>query len=279
MMEFDFGGPYCIPNLWMIFFVCDIFLVCVIVLGGKGIIILITRADQALQTPVCFFLSNFFFLKICYAVLTLCRTLIKIWTHKRNPFFIAHRTKACFILMLGHTEFCFLTMTFSDGHVAICDILQCPLVMNHQLCICLMVPGCWMSGVPVKLGQTHHICSLPFCVSNQINHFFCDILPVLKLVHGDTFLQEMLGFTVLALFIMIPFLSILGSYSTIVSTALKSPSATGWAHTFSTCSSHNTLVVLSHCPNIHVPNPKVLPGQTSFSLFPIPLSPWCVIPR
>ena len=202
-------------------FVCDIFLVCVIVLGGKGIIVLITGADQALQTPVCLFLSNFFFLEICYVFLTLCRILIKIWTHKRNPFFIVRVTEVCFILLLGHTEFFFLTVTFGDGSVAIRGVLPCPLGMNHQRCTWPMMAGCWVSGLPVRLRQTCHICSLPFCGSNQINHI-CDILPVLKLVRGDPFLQEMPVFTVLVLFIMIPFLFILGSYSKVLSTTLKS---------------------------------------------------------
>lgn len=205
----------------------DIFLVYVILLMGKGIIILRTRVDQAFQTPMNFFLSNIFFLEICYVSVTLSRIFINLWTQISILFCFAHITQVCFIFMLGNTECFLLTVMVRDLHVAICHILL--MVMNHELCIWLMMTGCWMSGIPVTLGQTFHIFSLPFSGFNQTNHF-CDILPMLKLAPGNTFLKEMLVLTVAVLLMMIPFLLTLGSYSKIMSTTMKSPTRSPLAH-------------------------------------------------
>ena len=127
----------------------------------------------------------------------------------------------CFILTLGATEGFLLAVMACDRYVAICNPLHYPLVMNHKVCIQL-VAGSWISGIPIQIGQTCQIFSLPFCGSNLINHFFCDIPPILKLACGDTFLNEMLVFTVAVLFVLIPFLLILVSYGKIISTILKS---------------------------------------------------------
>ena len=107
-------------------------------------------------------------------------------------------------------------------------------VMNYKVCIQLMA-GSWISGIPIQIGQTGQIFSLPF---------FCDIPPILKLACGDTFLNEMLVFTVAVLFVLVPFLLILVSYGKIISTILKLPSATSRGKAFSTCSSHLMVAAL-----------------------------------
>ena len=149
----------------------------------------------------------------------------------------------CFILILGATECFLLAVMAYDRYAAICSPLQYPLVMNYKVCIQL-VAGSWISGILIPIGQTGQIFSLPFCGSNFINHFFYDILPILKLACGDTFLNEMLVFTVAALFALVPFLLILVSYGKIISTILTLPSATSWGKTFSTCFSHLMVVAL-----------------------------------
>lgn len=115
--------------------------------------------------------------------------------------------------------------------------------MNSRLCNQLGA-GCWVSGILVHVGFTYQIFSLPFCGSNQLNHFFCDIPPVLKLTCGDTSLIELLIYVVAVLVVTIPFMLILGSYVKIIGSILNLPSATGRAKAFSTCSSHLIVVAL-----------------------------------
>ncbi|XP_012906036.1 olfactory receptor 10AG1-like [Mustela putorius furo] len=242
MTEFILLGFSDYPNLQMFLFII-FFFVYVIILMGNGIIVFITRVDQALQTPMYFFLSNFSFLEVCFVSATLPRMLTNLWTQKRSISLFACATQMSFVLMLGNVECLLLMVMAYDRYIAICNPLHYPLVMNHKVCVQL-VAACWITGVLVEIGQTCQIFSLPYCGSNQINHFFCDIPPLLSLACGDTFLNEMLVFTVAMLFVMIPFLLILGSYSKIISTILRLPSATGRTKAFSTCSSHVIIVAM-----------------------------------
>ncbi|XP_069326695.1 olfactory receptor 10AG1-like [Eulemur rufifrons] len=242
IIEFILLGFSDIPKFhWFLFGL--FLLIYVIILLGNGIIILVIRVNSTLQTSMYFFLSNFSFLEICYVTVTLPRMLMDLWTLKGTISFFACATQMGFFLMLGATECFLLAVMAYDRYVAICNPLHYPLIMNHKACIQL-VAGCWINGIPVAIGQTYQIFSLPFCGSNQVNHFFCDIPPVLKLACGDTFVNEMLIFMSNILFVSVPFVLILGSYSRIISTILKLPSKTGRTKAFSTCSSHLIVVVL-----------------------------------
>ena len=148
----------------------------------------------------------------------------------------------CLVLLFGGLE-CLLAVMAYDHSVAICNPLHYGLIMNPQVCVQL-VTASWVSGVPVVIGQTWQVFSLPFCGSTTINHFFCDLPPVFKLACGDTFVNEIAVYVVAVVFIMVPFLLIVVSYGKIISNILKLRSARGRAKAFSTCSSHLTVVVL-----------------------------------
>ncbi|XP_045642927.1 olfactory receptor 10AG1-like [Ursus americanus] len=215
----------------------------IIIFIGNSLIIIITRLDAALQTPMYFFLANFSSLEICYVSVTLPRILVNLWTQDRSISMLGCATQMCFFLILGATECFLLAVMAYDRYAAICNPLHYPLIMNHKTCIQLAV-GAWLSGIPVQIGQTCQIFSLHFCNSNQINHFFCDIPPILKLACGDTFVHEIAVYVVAMLFVAVPFMLILASYSKIISTILRLPTARGRAKAFSTCSSQLLVVLL-----------------------------------
>ncbi|XP_008269220.2 olfactory receptor 10AG1 [Oryctolagus cuniculus] len=242
LVEFVLLGFCDVPHLqWLLF---GLFLaIYVIILLGNGTILLITKVDSTLQTPMYFFLGNFSFLEICYVSLTLPRMLANLGTQRRTISLVACATQMCCVLTLGATECFLLAVMACDRYLAICNPLHYPLIMNHKVCIQL-VAGSWLSGVPVQIGQTFWIFSLPFCGSNIINHFFCDIRPLLRLACGETFMNEVMVYGAAVLLVSVPFLLILISYSKIISTVLKLPSATSRTKAFSTCSSHLTVVML-----------------------------------
>ncbi|XP_042531601.1 olfactory receptor 10AG1-like, partial [Dipodomys spectabilis] len=219
------------------------FIIYIIILLGNSLIIIITRLNPALQKPMYFFLANFSFLEICYVSVTLPVILDNIWTQDRTMPLLACAIQLCFFLILGTTE-CFLLAVMSyDRYVAICHPLHYPLIMTPMKCIQLAT-GSWLSGVPVQIGQTCQIFSLHFCQSNHIDHFFCDIPPIMKLACGDTSVHELSVYVVVMLVAAVPFLLILASYSKIISTILTMPTAQGRGKAFSTCSSHLIVVVL-----------------------------------
>ncbi|XP_051022681.1 olfactory receptor 10AG1-like [Acomys russatus] len=242
LIEFVLLGFSDVPSLqWILF---GIFLLMyLMILMCNSIIMLITRMDPALQTPMYFFLSNFSFVEICYVTVTIPRMLVDLCTQKGTISILACATQMCFILMLGGTECLLLTAMAYDRYVAICNPLHYSLVMNQRTCTQL-VASCWISVIPVVIGQTWQIFSLHFCGSNRINHFICDIPPVLKLACGNTFVNEIAVYVVAMVFVMVPFVLIIFSYCKIIFSILKLSSAKGRAKAFSTCSSHLTIVVL-----------------------------------
>ncbi|XP_030189650.1 olfactory receptor 10AG1-like [Lynx canadensis] len=231
-----------LPNLQRLLF--GVFsTIYIIILIGNSLVITITRLDKALQKPMYFFLAHLSSLEICYVSVTLPRILVNLWTQDRSISMLGCASQMCFFLALGATECFLLTVMAYDRYVAICNPLHYSLVMNQKMCIQLAV-GSWIGGVPVQIGQTCQIFSLHFCNSNQINHFFCDIPPILRLACGDLFVHEISVYVVAMLFVTLPFVLILVSYSKIISTILKLPTTRGWAKAFSTCSSHLLVVFL-----------------------------------
>uniref|UniRef100_A0A8C0E303 G-protein coupled receptors family 1 profile domain-containing protein n=1 Tax=Balaenoptera musculus TaxID=9771 RepID=A0A8C0E303_BALMU len=197
----------------------------IIILTGNSLRIVITRLDPALQKTMYFFLANFSSLEICYVSVTLPRILVNFWTQDRSISMLDCAAQMSFFLMLGTTEGFLLAMIAYDHSVAICKPLHYPLVMNQKRRIQLA------------------IFSLHFCNSNQINHF-CDIPPIRKLACRDTSVHELSVYVVALLFVAGPFMLILASYSKIVCTILRLPTARGRAKAFSTCSSHLLVVLL-----------------------------------
>ncbi|XP_075802995.1 olfactory receptor 10AG1-like [Microtus pennsylvanicus] len=231
-----------LPNLQgFLFGMFSIMYVTIII--GNSFIIVITRIDPTLHKPMYFFLTNFSFLEIFYVSVTLPRILYSIWTQDRSISLLACATQMCFFLILATTDSILLAVMSYDRYVAICNPLHYPLVMNQTKCTQLAV-GSWLSGLPFQIGQTCQIFSLHFCNANRIDHFFCDIPPVIKLACGDTSLNELFVFLVTVLLAAIPFLLILTSYSKIIATILRLPTARGRAKAFSTCSSHLVVVLL-----------------------------------
>ncbi|KFO37948.1 Olfactory receptor 10AG1 [Fukomys damarensis] len=169
--------------------------------------------------------------------------LMDICTQKGNISLVACAMKMFFFITLGGTECLLLAMMAYDRYVAICHPLHYTLIMNHKFSMKLATDFC-VSTIPAVIGQTCRIFSLPFCGSNRIDHFFCDLPTVLKLACGDTFENEMAVYVVTAVFVTFPFLLILISYVRIISSILRMPLARGRAKAFSTCSSHLTVVVL-----------------------------------
>ncbi|XP_006902330.1 PREDICTED: olfactory receptor 10AG1-like [Elephantulus edwardii] len=215
----------------------------IIIIIGNSLIIILTRLDPALHKPMYFFLANFSLLEICYVSVTLPRMLANLWTQDRSISFLECATQMYFFLMLGATECFLLAVMAYDRYVAICNPLHYPLVMNQKICTQLAL-GSWTIGIPVQMGLTAQIFSLNFCNSTEINHFFCDTLPVIRLACGDISHHEMFIYVEAMVIVAVPFVLIIISYSKIISTILKLRTVSEKAKGFSTCSSHLLVVIL-----------------------------------
>ncbi|XP_030403615.1 olfactory receptor 10A7-like [Gopherus evgoodei] len=254
-----------IPSLQHFFFL--VFLVTYIVtLAGNLLIIVLTLADPALHTPMYFFLRNLSFLEMCYTSVNVPKMLGNLFSGDKAISFIGCAMQTYFSIFLGGSE-CFLLASMAyDRYVAICKPLHYPVVMNRKVSTGLAA-GSWLSGLLMSFGLTSMVFTLPFCRSHQINHFFCDIPPLLKQACGDTSRNEMAVFMVAMSFDTFPFMLILMSYVCIISTILRMPSREGRRKSFSTCSSHLIVVTLfygSACIMYLKPNSSYSPDTDKF---------------
>ncbi|XP_068947105.1 olfactory receptor 10AG1-like [Petaurus breviceps papuanus] len=241
MVEFILLGFSDLPNLQGFLFGAFLIIYLSILLAN-GLIFIITKTEASLQTPMYYFLGNFSFLEICYALVTIPRMLTDLWTHNGNISLWACATQLCLFLILGVTECFLLAVMAYDRYVAICKPLYYFLIMKHHVCVRLVI-GSWILGIPAVIGLTYQIFSMPFCDSTKLNHVFCNVYPVLQVACGDTSMNELSVYAHVGLFGMILFILILNSYIRIITTIMKLPSATGRSKAFSTCSSH--LIVVS----------------------------------
>ncbi|KAM9120787.1 olfactory receptor 10A4-like [Pangshura tecta] len=241
-IEFILLGFSGLSNLPVLLFVF-VLVMYMIILLGNALIVLITFADPALHTPMYFFLRNLSFLEICYTSVTIPEMLDNLLTREKTISFSSCAAQMYFLISLGGTECCLLALMAYDRYVAICRPLVYTAIMNKGVCMQL-VGIAWLSSSLVTLTHVTWVFNLPFCPSNEIDHFFCDAPPVLELVCGNTYMIEIEALTSTVLFVVIPFALILWSYICILATILKMPSAEGRRKTFSTCSSHLTVVVL-----------------------------------
>ncbi|XP_074825927.1 olfactory receptor 10A4-like isoform X3 [Natator depressus] len=229
------------PDIFSLFFLVLVFYL--ITLVGNIVIITITVVDPALHSPMYFFLRNLSFLEIGYTSSTIPKMLVNFISEDTSISFLGCAMQMYFFSFLGITECCLLATMAYDRYVAICHPLRYTAMMSRGVCLQFSAV-CWLIGMLVGVGQTTFIFTLPYCGPNRINHFFCDLPPLLKLACVDTYRNEVAVYTIAVAFIMVPFLLILVSYIRILHAILSIPSAEGRSKAFSTCSSHLIVVTL-----------------------------------
>nr|XP_006132194.2 olfactory receptor 10A4-like [Pelodiscus sinensis] len=214
-----------------------------IALVGNLLVILLIILNSSLHTPMYFFLVNLSLLEICYTTNVTPQLLVHLLVEQKTISFVGCMVQMLVFTALALAECCLLAAMAYDRYVAICHPLHYTTIMNGRVCAMLLGVS-WTIGLLVESAETTWLFSLPFCGSNRIPHFFCDIRPVEMMVCADVSKNEIVGLTVSALFIMGPFILIILSYILILSTILRLPSAEGRRKAFSTCSSHLIVVTL-----------------------------------
>ncbi|XP_053217404.1 olfactory receptor 5V1-like [Podarcis raffonei] len=218
-------------------------------LVGNISIITIACLDPQLHTPMYFFLGNLSFLDICYTSTNVPQMLVHLLSEKKSIPYASCITQLYFFASFVGTECILLAAMAYDRFVAICHPLHYTATMKKGFCLQLS-GACWASGFLNSAVHTYFTFQLPFCGVNQLNYFFCDIPPLLKISCGDTSLNEII-LLVIGVFIgWTPFVCIVLSYVYIISTILKIRSSEGRVKAFSTCASHLTIVLLYYGSSI-----------------------------
>ncbi|KAM9312082.1 olfactory receptor 11L1-like [Gastrophryne carolinensis] len=222
------------------FFILILLIYCVTICGNLLIITLVSYS-KTLQTPMYFFLTQ---LSIADMILTTDVTpnLLNIIIHEMTSMSFPGCITQFFFFCFPESTECFLLMVMSyDRYLAVCSPLHYMVIMKQSLCNKLMLVT-WLVSSSAAIAVTYSVYQLDFCGPNTIDHFYCDFGPLLELSCSDPFMVKMED-TLLAIPVtVIPFLLIVISYIYIVSAILKISSFSGRAKSFSTCSSHLTVV-------------------------------------
>ncbi|XP_049747148.1 olfactory receptor 4X1-like [Elephas maximus indicus] len=216
------------------------------ILLGNGLIVVTIMASKGLISPMYFFLSYLSFVEICYCSVTAPRLIIDSFTERKVISLKGCITQIFFLHFFGGTEIFLLTVMAYDRYVAICKPLHYTAVMNHRVCG-LLVGATWGGGLLHSAGQTFLIFQLPFCGPNMIDHYFCDVHPVLKLASSDTFLIGLLIIANGGSISVVSFAVLLASYMVILH-SLRRQTSEGQRKALSTCASHITVVGLFFIP-------------------------------
>lgn len=217
------------------------FLIYVVTVVGNCAIMYVIFLNTHLHTPMYFFLGNLSFLDLSNTSSAVPRLLIDLFSAQRTISLSACLIQLKVLLLVGATECLLLAVMAYDRYIAICRPLHYPILMKWSVChkltafvwiysfMTVIMPS---FGLPVKL-----------CYPNKINHFMCEVLPVIKLSCDNTYIKEIVIFSFSLISLLPPFLFILTSYICIITAILKIHS-TGRSKASSTCTSHITVVVL-----------------------------------
>ncbi|XP_076219843.1 olfactory receptor 6B2-like [Aptenodytes patagonicus] len=241
-MEFLLLGMGNTPTLQIPLFLLSLIIYSVIVTGNILIVVLVV-SEQHLHTPMYTFLGTLSFLETWYSSTILPQLLASFLTGDRT--ISAHGCMAQFYFFSSFvaTE-CYLLEAMSyDRYLAICQPLLYASLMTWKICLQLVAVS-WLVGMLVSATVTAFLSQINFCGRKTIDHFFCDFTPLLELSCSDTSVVTLVSFIMSFLSILFPFLFTLVSYVCITAAILRISSNIGRQKTFSTCSSHLTVVTI-----------------------------------
>ncbi|XP_057617256.1 olfactory receptor 12-like [Chionomys nivalis] len=212
------------------------------VMGNLTMITVITL-DAGLHSPMYFFLKNLSFIDLCLSSVIVPNALANIFSSSKVISFEGCATQFFFFSFLAATEAVLLAVMAYDRFMAICSPLRYSVNMCPTTCARLVL-GTFCVGCLNAIVQTSLTFQLPFCSSNHIDYFFCDVPPLIKLACADTTLNELVMFGICGFIIVCAVLVVITSYGYIIVTIVRMQSGSGRHKVFSTCGSHMTAVSL-----------------------------------
>ncbi|XP_072494336.1 putative olfactory receptor 5AK3 [Notamacropus eugenii] len=225
-----------------IFFVVFLVIYMTSLVGNVGMILLI-KCHSRLHTPMYFFLQHLAFVDLCYTTAITPKMLLNFLISDKSISF-----SGCLLQLLVYATFatieCYLLSAMAiDRYVAICNPLHYAVVMSQRVCIQLLTGSYFMGSLNASV-HTGFAFSLSFCNSNTINHFFCDVPPILALSCSSIDVNVMLLIVFVGFNLSVTLLVVSFSYVYILAAILRMPSAAGRHKAFSTCASHLTTVII-----------------------------------
>ncbi|XP_066428625.1 olfactory receptor 5AR1-like [Eleutherodactylus coqui] len=234
-------GLSTVPHLQILGFLL-LLVVYIISLLGNGLLLITVRISPTLHTPMYFFLCNLSIIDIFVSTTVVPVILKNTLSTDKSISVTGCALQMFFSLVGGVAECLLLTVMAYDRFVAICRPLHYSSIMNMRFCVILaLIP--WTFGL---VNSSIHVpitfIGLSFCNNNFINHYFCEIPPILRLSCKDPWLNKVIMYVTCAIIIFCSLALNVISYVYIISSILKIRSSQGKQAAFSTCSSHVTVL-------------------------------------
>ncbi|XP_048199701.1 olfactory receptor 143-like [Perognathus longimembris pacificus] len=234
--EFVLMGLTDQPELQMPLFVLFLVNYIITVVGNLSLMNLIC-INSHLHTPMYFFLFNLSFIDFCYSLVFTPKMLVGFVSERNIISYTGCITQLFFFCFFVNSESYVLTAMAYDRYVAICQPLQYTVIMSPRTCS-LLILGTYFMGFASAMLHTGCMIRLSFCDFNIINHYMCDIFPLLQLSCSSTFANELVSSVVIGTAIVFCSLIILISYGFILFNVIHMSSGKGWSKAMSTCGSH-----------------------------------------
>ncbi|XP_037663189.1 LOW QUALITY PROTEIN: olfactory receptor 5K1-like [Choloepus didactylus] len=219
------------PLLFVVFFVIYVSTM----VGNLGLVVLIYM-ERRLHTPMYIFLGNLALMDSCCSC-TITPKMLENFFSEDKIISLYECMAQFYFFCFAETVNCFLLAAMAyDRYVAICSPLQYHTRMSKKLCIQMTI-WAYTAGNLHSMIHTGFLFRLNFCGSHQINHFYCDILPLCRLSCVDPFINELMIF-IFSGTIQFTVTMVLISYLYILITIFKMKSKEGRSKALSTCASH-----------------------------------------
>uniref|UniRef100_A0A8D1JRX1 Olfactory receptor n=1 Tax=Sus scrofa TaxID=9823 RepID=A0A8D1JRX1_PIG len=271
--EFVFLG---LTNSWEIQLLLFVFISTFYVASmmGNSLIMLTVTSDPHLHSPMYFQLANLSFLDLGVSSVASPKMIYDLFRKRKVISFSGCITQIFFIHVIGGVEMMLLIAMAFDRYVAICKPLHYLTIMSPRMCISFLVAA-WMTGLIHSTVQLAFVVNLPFCGSNVLDSFYCDLPRLIKLACTDTYQLESLVMANSGFISVGSFIILIISYIVIILTVQKHSSA-GSSKALSTLSAHITVVVLAFGPLIFLytwPSPSI-PLDKFLAIFDSVLTPF-----
>ncbi|XP_064135943.1 olfactory receptor 7G3-like [Loxodonta africana] len=210
---------------------------------GNLLITLAVSSDPHLHIPMYSFLSTLSFTDICFSTTTIPKMLVNLQAQNQSITYAGCLTQVCFVMIFASLENFLLGVMAYDRYVAICHPLRYMVIMNTRFCGLLILVSLLVSIVDALLHSLM-LLRLSFCTDLETLYLFCEVFQVVKVACSEILTNNIILYFAASILGVVPFSGIIFSYTQIVSSTLRMPSAGGKYKAFSTCGSHLLVVSL-----------------------------------